>query len=268
MKPTQSKAQHSRSTDEMRNLDEVGFVVLPDFFVEMLAPLRSRIEAIFAEEGDRAGSEFKHEPGCRRLANLVDKGSIFHEVIRHPRLMPYVRHVLGDRFKLSSLNVRSVDPLWTKAQPLHADMAAVADELGFWVCNTVWMIDDITPDNGPLRAIPGSHHLRKLPGDVLDDLDAPHPDQVLITGRAGTVAVMNAHLWHGGLGNHTPQTRTALHAFYCRRDKPQQQYQKQLLRRESQAALSPDLRDLLALDDPVNDELSGRPRVVSGFLKG
>ncbi len=254
--------------DEAAQLDEFGYVVLPGFFNDLLAPLRSRIDEIFAEEGDRAGAEFRQEPGCRRLANLVDKGDIFQQVIAHPRLMPYLRHVLGERLKLSSLNVRSVNPFWTEQQPLHADMAAVADEHGFWVCNTVWMIDEITPDNGPLRAIPGSHRFRKLPGDVLPDPHLPHPDEVLITGAAGQVVVMNAHLWHGGLGNRTARPRTALHAFYCRHDKPQQQYQKALLRPEIQSTLPTNLRQLLALDDPLNDELSGRPRVVSGFLKG
>jgi ectoine hydroxylase-related dioxygenase (phytanoyl-CoA dioxygenase family) len=78
---------------------------------------------------------------------------------------------------------------------------------------------------------------------------------------------MNAHLWHGGAGNHTASARTALHAFYCRRDKPQQQYQKQLLRPEVQTKLSTELRDLLALDDPANDELCRQPHTVSGFLK-
>ena len=253
---------------EIQQLDEVGFVVIPDFFGELLAPLGARIDEIFAEEGDNAGSEFRQEPGCRRLANLVDKGEIFQQVIAYPRLLPYIRHVLGEQIKLSSLNVRSVNPFWSESQPLHADMAAIADEQGFWVCNSVWLIDDITPENGPLRAIPGSHRWRKLPGEVLADPHASHPDEVLITGTAGTVVVMNAHLWHGGMGNHTSRTRTALHAFYCRRDKPQQQYQKQLLRPEVQAALSAELRDLLALDDPANDELSSRPRVVSGFLKG
>jgi ectoine hydroxylase-related dioxygenase (phytanoyl-CoA dioxygenase family) len=262
-----SRKINAISADEALQLDEVGFVVLPGFFNDLLAPLRSRIEEIFSNEGDRAGSEFKQEPGCRRLANLVDKGEVFQHVVAHPRLIPYVRHVLCERFKLSSLNVRSVNPCWTQRQPLHADMAAIADEQGFWVCNTVWMIDEITPENGPLRAIPGSHHLRKLPGDVLPDAHAPHPDEVLITGKAGTVIVMNAHLWHGGLGNHTASARTALHAFYCRRDKPQQQYQKALLRPETQSKLPTDLRDLLALDDPLNDELSSQPRVVSGFLK-
>jgi Phytanoyl-CoA dioxygenase (PhyH) len=197
------------TTDEMHELDELGFVVLPDFFVEMLPALRRRIDEVFAEEGGGAGSEFKQEPGCRRLANLVDKGAIFQQVFAHPRLLAYIRHVLGDRFKLSSLNVRSVNPLWAESQPLHADMAAVADDKGYWVCNAVWMIDDITAENGAIRAIPGSHRLRKLPGEALSDLNAPHPDEVLITGKAGTVAVMNAHMWHGGLGNHTASSRTA-----------------------------------------------------------
>jgi hypothetical protein len=58
-----------------------------------------------------------------------------------------------------------------------------------------------------------------------------------------------------------------MHAFYCRRDKPQQQYQKQLLRPEVQAGLSRELRDILALDDPLNDELSANVVVRSGFMK-
>jgi ectoine hydroxylase-related dioxygenase (phytanoyl-CoA dioxygenase family) len=254
--------------NEARRLDERGFVVLPNFFSELIAPLRKRVEELYAEEGERAGSEFKQEAGSRRLANLVDKGEVFQQVIAHPGVLPYVRHVLGEEFKLSSLNARSVNPRWTEAQPLHADMAAVADERGYWVCNIVWMLDDITAENGPIRAVPGSHRWGKLPSEAGGDLMAPHPDEILITGSAGTVAIMNAHMWHGGMGNLTDRPRTAVHAFYCRRDKPQQQYQKQLLRPSVQARLSAELRELLALDDPLNDELSSRPRVVSGFLKG
>ena len=96
---------------------------------------------------------------------------------------------------------------------------------------------------------------------------APHPDEVLLTGKAGSIAVMNAHMWHGGTANRTAAPRLAMHAFYCRRDKPQQQYQKQLLRPEVQAGLSGELRDILALDDPLNDELSASVTVQSGFLK-
>jgi ectoine hydroxylase-related dioxygenase (phytanoyl-CoA dioxygenase family) len=106
-----------------------------------------------------------------------------------------------------------------------------------------------------------------LPQDVLADPAAPHPREVLLTGRAGTVVVMNAHLWHGGTANRTAAPRTALHACYCRRDRPQQQYQKKLLGPEVQAGLSPELLHLLALDDPLNDQLSADVAVRSGFLK-
>jgi ectoine hydroxylase-related dioxygenase (phytanoyl-CoA dioxygenase family) len=96
---------------------------------------------------------------------------------------------------------------------------------------------------------------------------APHPDDVLLLGKAGSIAIMNAHLWHGGTANRSASPRLALHAFYCRRDKPQQQYQKQLLRPDVQARLSLDVRQLLALDDPLNDELSANVTVRSGFMK-
>jgi ectoine hydroxylase-related dioxygenase (phytanoyl-CoA dioxygenase family) len=253
---------------ERRRLDEDGYLVLDGFMdAGLLARLRERIEQLFAEEGEVAGAEFKPEPGCRRLANLVDKGPIFHEVIILPALLRYVRHVLGPDIKLSSLHARSVPPDGAGAQPLHADMSAIADERGPWVCNTLWMLDDFTADNGCLRVVPGSHRWRRLPAEVLADPRADHPDQVLVTGRAGSVVVVNAHSWHAGTANRTARPRTALHAFYCRRDKPQQQYQKRLLRPETQQALSAPLRDLLALDDPLNDQLSAEVAVRSGVLK-
>lgn len=254
--------------DHRRQLNELGYVVLPDFMRgEQAAALKRRIEELFTQEGDRAGSEFKPEAGSRRLANLADKDAIFRQAMCDERLLEYIACVLGAEFKLSSLNARSADPQNGITQPLHADMSAVADERGYWVCNSVWMLDDFTTENGAIRVVPGTQRLRQLPQDALDDPTAPHPDEQLLTGRAGTVVIMNAHLWHGALPNRTDRPRTAMHVFFARRDKPQQQYQKKLLRPETQALLSERERELLALDDPLNDELSGEVAVRSGFLK-
>jgi Phytanoyl-CoA dioxygenase (PhyH) len=251
-----------------RELDQQGYTLLEGGMGDaLLRDLRTRILALFEEEGDRAGHEFKTEEHARRLANLVDKGDVFRRAIALPAVLDGVRHVLGGAIKLSSLNARSADPQSPEGQPLHVDMAAIPDERGYWVCNTVWMLDDFTRENGPTRMVPGSHKWGKRPQDVLDDAMAPHPGEVLLTGKAGTIAIMNAHLWHAGTANRTSAPRLAMHAFYCRRDKPQQQYQKQLLRPEVQAALSREVRDLLALDDPLNDELSSTVTVRSGFMK-
>jgi len=256
------------TNEHKRHLDEYGYVLLENAMAAgLLAELRRRILELFDEEGERAGREFRIEENAHRLANLVDKGEVFRRAIALPEVLDGVRHVLGPEMKLSSLNARSADPRADAGQPLHVDMGAIPDERGYWVCNTIWILDDFTVDNGATRLVPGSHRWGTRPQDVLADPAAPHPDEILLTGRAGGVVVMNAHLWHGGTANRTPAPRLAMHAFYCRRDKPQQQYQKQLLRPEVQAVLSPDLRDLLAIDDPLNDELSANVTVRSGFLK-
>jgi ectoine hydroxylase-related dioxygenase (phytanoyl-CoA dioxygenase family) len=254
--------------DEKRQLDERGYVVLRDCMGgDLLTELRGRILELFDEEGDRAGHEFKQEEHAHRLSNLVDKGEVFQRAAALPAVLERVRHVLGAGMKLSSLNARSADPGTDEGQPLHVDMGGIPDEKGYWVCNTVWLLDDFTPDNGATRMIPGSHKWGTRPQDVLQDPLAPHPDEILLTGKAGSIAVMNAHMWHGGTANRTSSPRLAMHAFYCRSDKPQQQYQKRLLRPTVQSALAPELRALLALDDPFNDELSAAPAVRSGFLK-
>lgn len=254
-------------TELLEHLDQSGYVILPDAVpAAFLAELNRRIDQLFEQEGEHAGQEFKQESGCRRLANLVNKGRVFQRVIVDPLVLKYVTHVLGD-VKLSSLNVRSVDPNGELRQPLHVDMSAIPDRRGYWVCNALWMLQDISLENGPLRVIPGSHRSNQRPQEVLPDPTADHPDQVIVTGTAGTVVVMNAHLWHGGMENRSDGPRRALHAFYCRRDKPQQQYQKALLDEDLQSRLSPQLRQLLALDDAENDRMSGRGRTTSGFMK-
>lgn len=249
-------------------LDEFGFVVLNEFIdSSWLTALQRTTEELFQSEGQNAGTEFKQEEGSRRLANLVNKGDVFRRMIVEPRLLSLIEMVLGSEFKLSSLNARSANPHNRVSQPLHADMGAIADECGYWVCNSVWMLDDFTPENGPLRIVPGSHCWKQLPQDVLDDPAASHPDEQIVTGKAGTVVIANAHCWHGGLDNRTDRPRTALHAFFARSDKPQQQYQKQLLDPNLQDSLSPEMRRVLALDDPLNDEVTQACTQRSGFLK-
>jgi phytanoyl-CoA dioxygenase PhyH len=253
------------SQSQKRELDALGYLALPGFIPPpLLAELRERVETLWELEGDEAGSEFRHEPGTRRLANLVDKGAVFAELIAMPEILESIEHVIGPDYKLSSLNARSANPHNGEAQPLHVDAGAIADERGYWVCNSIWMLDDFTAENGATRMIPRSHAWRRLPEPGITE---SVPGEELVTGEAGTVVIMNAHMWHGGTANRTDRCRRALHGFYTRNDKPQQQYQRALLRPETVAALSPLQRRVLALDDTENDRLSSQTTRVSGFLK-
>jgi ectoine hydroxylase-related dioxygenase (phytanoyl-CoA dioxygenase family) len=253
---------------ERARLERDGYLVL-DAIVDraQLDALQQRILTLFDELGERAGFEFRKEPNTDRLANLVDYDEIFRWAVSVPKVLASVAHVLGPDFKLSSLNARSARPHTDWTQPLHCDTGALPDERGNTVCNVLWMLDDFTSENGATRFVPGTHRAGRLPQDVLADASAPHPEEQLLTGPRGTIVVMNAHLWHGGTANRSDAPRLALHSFYCRRDQPQQQYQKQLLRADTQASLGPGLRWLLALDDPQNDAVSAQAGGRSGFLK-
>ena len=251
------------TTAQKQHLEEQGFLVFPALLSSgEVAEFNARVEELFALEGDGAGSEFRTEPGARRIANAVDKGRIFETVIETPQVLEAMEFVLGPDFKLSSLNIRSANPRNGSAQPLHVDSGALPDSRGNSVCNSVWLLDDFTEKNGALRVVPGSHKWGRAPEP------GARPDgEILMTGKAGDVIVMNAHMWHGGSENFTDRQRRAMHVYYTRADKPQQQYQKRLVRREVQAGLSPLGRRLLALDDPLNDELSNAGSGMSGFMK-
>jgi ectoine hydroxylase-related dioxygenase (phytanoyl-CoA dioxygenase family) len=251
------------SAQAKATLLEQGYLLLPALLPpERVAAFNERIEELFVQEGESAGSEFRTEPGARRIANAVNKGRLFEAVIETPEVLEAMETVLGPAFKLSSLNIRSANPHNGCAQPLHVDSGALPDERGYWVCNSVWLLDDFTPNNGALRVVPGSHKWGRAP-----EPGAKPEGEILVTGKAGDVVIMIAHMWHGGSENCTDNQRRAMHVYYTRRDKPQQQYQKRLLSPEVQARLSSLGRHLLALDDPLNDELSATGSGASGFMK-
>ena len=54
----------------------------------------------------------------------------------------------------------------------------------------------------------------------MDDRLADHPEQVHLTGRAGSVAVFNGSLWHSSYRNHSSDPRRTLHCAFIAREPP------------------------------------------------
>jgi len=82
-------------------------------------------------------------------------------------------------------------------QALHAEGGPVTDPAAFQVCNSTWLLDDFTADNGAIRVVPGSHLTGRSPSDVMADRRGSRPGEVLQLAPARTVVVFNSHLWHG-----------------------------------------------------------------------
>ncbi|GAA2755291.1 phytanoyl-CoA dioxygenase family protein [Actinopolymorpha rutila] len=221
-------------------LDTDGFAPLPGILSpEQADAFGQRLAELSKIEGSRAGEEVHQEAGTDRLSDLVNKDPMFEVCFTHPVVLAAIRHVLGE-FRLSSLNSRAALP-GQGHQGLHADWGVLQEGQGFQVCNSIWLLDDFTAENGATRVVPGSHRKRgKAPADELGgDPRATHPDEVQLIAPAGTVVVFNSHLWHGGTRNNSDRPRRALHSYFTRRDMPQQLDQAEYLRVRTRDRLSP-----------------------------
>lgn len=256
------------TAEEKVQLETEGFVVLKGVLSkEEVGRVRDHLEALWSKEGLRAGSENYFEQGVRRLANLADKGDIFRGLFAHPLVLEAVRRVVGPSARLSMLNAREIPPDAKQArQPFHCDTdhAGVPDADGFYSCTALWMLDPFTPENGATRVIPGSHRTGKVPFDVLADPCAEHPDEVVLEGTPGDMAVFNGHCWHAGGTNQTGEVRLGILAHYARADIPLAPDRRQSLRPEVVAHMGSEERELLGLNDrPVRLPLQN----MVGYLK-
>jgi ectoine hydroxylase-related dioxygenase (phytanoyl-CoA dioxygenase family) len=232
-----------------RSLSEEGYVILPNLAdAETLETIRSAFDDIVRVEGENAAQEHHQEAGTRRIANLVNKGRIFEPGWCHPLILACCAHMFGRPFKLSSCNGREA-LLGGGHQPLHSDWKFERGPVdSAHTCNALWAIDDLMPENGAPRLVPGSHLKPGPPQDFMEDPEASHPEEIVAEIPAGSVIMINAHTWHAGTTNRSGARRRVLHGYYTAREHSQQQDQRRWITEETLAWLSPEQRWLLDVD--------------------
>lgn len=261
------------SAQQLLDFDELGYVIVPDVFsVEDVAEMRAELDRLQAVEGQFGGHEVHIEPGAMRLSNLFNKSPAFARCLRcAPSL--YLAHRLLGEVHVYSLNARN-PAKGSGQQPLHSDTPrAYTDD--YRMVNTMVLLDDMTEENGPTRVVPGSHklvpinvpdinmnemsHCELTPDEALivpKDPVATHPREFHITGQTGSVAVINARIWHGGTINRSGESRRVLHLAIGRRDCPQQLNEREHLTQALFDRSSPVERYLLDIEGatPVVDD--------------
>jgi hypothetical protein len=250
--------ENTLTHDEKDFLAEFGYLNLGQLLSTLqVEEINRRILALMEKEGDKAGAELLDSPyirhpkeeGADRLADLVNKGPVFDIFYTHPRVLAGIAQVLGHEIKLSSLNYRAAKP-GMGLQKLHVDWHEAVLPEQYKVCNSIWLLDDFSKENGATRLVPRTHRSGVLPQEVLSDPLAAHPDEVIIEAPAGSVFIFNSHAWHGGTTNHTLKSRRSIHSYFCLSDQPQQVDQSRYIRDETLRRLSPAAIKILGLKDP------------------
>jgi ectoine hydroxylase-related dioxygenase (phytanoyl-CoA dioxygenase family) len=191
------------------DLDELGFCRFDGFVSEAsAAAMVAEITSLL--EGTRQG-------GTLHVKGLLDRNSRFDSLWLRPDLLAAAAHLLGPDFQIREMHYRAGTP-GHGGQALHMDATDPAGPGQWRAGNAIVALTDFTTRNGATRVVPGSH---LEPGFKPPAGHREHPDEILLTGPAGTCWLFNSHLWHSGTLNESARPRHAiLTAFHRRHSGP------------------------------------------------
>lgn len=202
-----------------RALEERGYTIIENAMPpESVERLRDELERLYARQAEITGKPWGAERG---LENLTNKSLAFLDVIEATRpVMELMETMLGPNLVLASLNARS-SSAHTPAQGLHRDHQGQllyerrADGQfvpAYIYMQSLWVLDDMTPERGATRIVPGTHTAEAgspRPG-------SPYGEPIPLVAPAGSVAVFPASLWHAGGEQTGPGVRRVFHGFFSR----------------------------------------------------
>jgi len=206
--------------EHQKQLDEQGYIIIPDVLSDTEIKAYQAKLAELSEKERKDGSGRVHTNGNGQFVRwLVNKGEMFEKMLVNPKVIPYFEYLLGEDYTLSTLTSNLIFP-GAKDNPFHVDNALgrMPDPLPDFpmYVNSLWLLEDFTPENGGTRFVPGSHKFRKKPPSHGDPLAFHHSDEVRLSAPRGSVFMFNGAIWHASGANQTDRSRNCLICFCCR----------------------------------------------------
>ncbi len=248
-------ATTSTLSDQQRaELHGQGYLLLPAHMSpSQLAAMRAAHDRLMGDKYPTAngwpdGYEADychHEPGTRRLADLVSEDPVFDATYTDGLVLAAVAELMAAPFKHNSINAREALP-GAGMQGFHRDRARRPDGREPGV-NTAWLLDDFTALSGPTRVVPGSHRWLEDTISLPDGVEA-HPLEVQLLAPAGSVMVFANTLWHSGTRNLGTAPRRVIHVSFGQRGEDLGQSDQRLrIRKAVWERISPEARWILAV---------------------
>ena len=149
-----------------------------------------------------------------RITDFVNRDPIFDALYVYEPILEAARTIIGERFKLSAFNGRTVEPGAT-AQALHVDV--LRHDAAWPLVGFILMVDAFSSENGATRFIPRSQTTTMCPAEVMRDPTLDYDGQQLACGPGGSVIVFNGSTWHGFTANRSNRGRRSVQGAFIPR---------------------------------------------------
>jgi len=165
-------------------------------------------------------------PALRRVNNPSDISQAYYRVMSNANMVNMVAQLIGPNVKFHHCKINLKLPASHTEVALHQDFA-YTPHTNSDVCTALLLLDEMTPENGALSVVPGSHRgpMHSLfRGDrftgVIADETAHElrPHEVPIYGKAGSVCLMHTKLVHGSEANRSNAARGLYICVYAAAD--------------------------------------------------
>ena len=211
----------SLSDAEVNQYHEDGWIVPKwEFPQELINEMRIEYNALLKQNSNLA-SDIMMAPHQTKGGSMGVVGSEkWLEFATHPAVMTIARQLIGNDIILWGTTIFGKPPQNGKETPWHQD----GDYYPITPLEvlTVWIpLDDVTPENGPMKFIPGSHKARKIFSHSWQEgkdktinmvCDAKHfeeNDAESLIIRAGQMSFHDVYMIHGSQANKTNRRRAA-----------------------------------------------------------
>jgi hypothetical protein len=198
-------AKYLLTDDQMRQFIARGYVVIKaDFPREFHEAMRTKIEEVFAKEGN---------PGN----NILPRVPQIQESFDHPAVRGALTSVLGPNYIMHPHRHCHYSEPGRKTQSWHKDSywgyAKTRNHHQWWAM-LFYYNQDVVEEMGPSAIMPGTQYYNSRPGD-----ETEVEEHVL--GEAGTMALIHYDLWHKGTANVSTRNRSMLKFQFVRMERPQ-----------------------------------------------
>ena len=205
-------------------IKEDGFIVLPEIiskekcehFKNLLEEYSKKYPPYYFSATQNSMHSLENKQNEKVVFNLHNKSIEWFELFENPTVLSVLDACLKEgsyknQEPYNLLNISARSPLkGTGDQQLHLDSNLPGGDFPI-IMVVLWMFDDFTKETGATRIIPGSHKATTYAED-----NKIYDNEVLATGKQGSVLIYNASLWHGGGKNYTDNTRWGLVLGYGR----------------------------------------------------
>lgn len=198
--------------ERIKSIELEGYVLLP----EVLSP--EQIKTLKAETAKLPTKAVDYSVHQRYCSDLEFTGGAIGDLIANEPVIAFLRELFGDEVHLMHYAYARSEPghpgisLHTDGQPYGSKIFGYEGSCPVLV-RVLYYLDDLTPEVSPFRVIPHSHLSMHADGNPYLRY-ASHPEEVMITARAGSAILINHRVFHGNFPNTGDRPRELLAIAY------------------------------------------------------